>query len=41
VVGNVPKEFIPAVEKGFKDSMKNGVCGWIPHDRPQGGAHRW
>ncbi len=22
--GNVPKEYIPAVEKGFKDSMKNG-----------------
>ena len=23
--GNVPKEFIPAVEKGFTDAMKNGV----------------
>ena len=23
--GNVPKEFIPAVEKGFADAMKNGV----------------
>ncbi len=23
--GNVPKEFIPAVESGFKDAMKNGV----------------
>ncbi|MGY8968793.1 MAG: elongation factor G [Flavobacteriales bacterium] len=22
--GNVPKEFVPAIEKGFKDSMKNG-----------------
>ena len=22
--GNVPKEYVPAVEKGFKDSMKNG-----------------
>jgi elongation factor G len=22
--GNVPKEYIPAVEKGFKDAMKNG-----------------
>ena len=22
--GNIPKEFIPSVEKGFKDSMKNG-----------------
>ena len=28
--GNVPKEFIPAVEKGFKDSMKNGVLGGFP-----------
>jgi elongation factor G len=23
--GNVPREFVPSVEKGFKDSMKNGV----------------
>lgn len=23
--GNVPKEYIPSVEKGFKESMKNGV----------------
>jgi elongation factor G len=23
--GNVPKEFIPSVEKGFKEAMKNGV----------------
>ncbi len=23
--GNVPKEFVPAVEKGFADAMKNGV----------------
>ncbi len=23
--GNVPKEFVPAVEKGFKEAMKNGV----------------
>ncbi len=23
--GNVPKEFVPAVEAGFKDAMKNGV----------------
>src|SRR5690606_6565265 len=28
--GNVPKEFIPAVEKGFKDSMKNGVLAGYP-----------
>src|SRR5690606_15474038 len=23
--GNIPREFIPSVEKGFKDSMKNGI----------------
>ena len=23
--GNIPKEFIPSVKKGFKDAMKNGV----------------
>ena len=28
--GNIPKEFIPAVEKGFKDCMKNGVLGGYP-----------
>ena len=22
--GNVPKEFVPSVEKGFKEAMKNG-----------------
>ena len=28
--GNVPKEFIPAVEKGFKDCLNNGVLGGFP-----------
>ena len=28
--GNIPKEFIPSVQKGFKDSMKNGVLGGFP-----------
>jgi len=28
--GNVPKEFIPAVQKGFQDSLKNGVLGGYP-----------
>ncbi|MBO5611262.1 MAG: elongation factor G [Prevotella sp.] len=28
--GNVPKEFIPAVQKGFLDSMKNGILGGYP-----------
>ncbi|NNC82747.1 MAG: elongation factor G [Flavobacteriales bacterium] len=31
--GNVPKEFIPSVEKGFKDSMKNGVLAGFPMDK--------
>jgi elongation factor G len=28
--GNVPKEFIPSVQKGFEDSLKNGVLGGFP-----------
>ncbi len=28
--GNIPKEFIPSVEKGFKESMKNGVLAGYP-----------
>ena len=30
--GNIPKEFIPSVEKGFKESMKNGVLAGYPVD---------
>jgi elongation factor G len=30
--GNIPREFIPSVEKGFKDSMKNGVFAGFPID---------
>ena len=30
--GNVPKEFIPSVQKGFEDAMKNGVLGGSPVD---------
>jgi elongation factor G len=28
--GNIPKEFIPSVEKGFKDAMINGVMAGFP-----------
>ncbi len=28
--GNVPKEFIPSVQKGFENAMKNGVLGGYP-----------
>mgnify|MGYP000038245640 CR=1 FL=1 len=30
--GNVPREFIPSVEKGFKEAMKNGVLAGYPMD---------
>ncbi len=30
--GNVPKEFIPSVQKGFENAMKNGVLGGYPVD---------
>jgi elongation factor G len=28
--GNIPREFVPSIEKGFKDSMKNGVLAGYP-----------
>ena len=30
--GNIPKGFIPSVQKGFAESMKNGVLGGFPMD---------
>lgn len=30
--GNVPREFIPSVEKGFRDAMSNGVLAGYPVD---------
>ena len=30
--GNIPKEFIPSVQKGFESAMKNGVLGGYPMD---------
>ncbi|MFT6982073.1 MAG: elongation factor G [Crocinitomicaceae bacterium] len=30
--GNIPREFIPSVEKGFKDSMKNGILAGFEMD---------
>lgn len=32
VGGSIPREFFPAVEKGFKDAMKNGVLAGYPID---------
>ena len=31
--GNIPKEFIPAIQKGFTNAMKNGVLAGFPVDR--------
>ncbi|MDO5446174.1 MAG: elongation factor G [Prevotellaceae bacterium] len=28
--GNIPKEYIPAVQKGFETAMKNGILGGYP-----------
>jgi len=33
VGGSIPREFIPAVEKGFKASLDNGVLAGYPIDR--------
>ena len=30
--GNIPKEFIPPVQKGFENAMKNGILGGFPMD---------
>ncbi|MFB1022976.1 MAG: elongation factor G, partial [Vicingaceae bacterium] len=30
--GRIPKEFIPSIEKGFRDSMSNGVLAGYPMD---------
>ena len=30
--GNIPKEFIPSVQKGFQNAMKTGVLGGYPMD---------
>ena len=30
--GNIPKEFIPSVQKGFETAMKSGVLGGYPMD---------
>jgi len=31
--GNIPREFIPSVKKGFEESMKNGALAGYPMDR--------
>jgi elongation factor G len=31
--GNIPREFVPSIEKGFKEAMKNGVLAGFPVDQ--------
>ncbi len=31
--GNIPKEFIPSIQKGFQSAMKNGVLAGFPVDK--------
>ncbi|MCH5248168.1 MAG: elongation factor G [Muribaculaceae bacterium] len=31
--GNIPKEFIPAIQKGFQNAMKNGVLAGFPMEQ--------
>ena len=31
--GNIPKEFIPAIQKGFQTAMRNGVLAGYPVDK--------
>jgi len=31
--GNIPREFVPSIEKGFKEAMKNGVLAGYPMDK--------
>ena len=31
--GNIPKEYIPAIQKGFQSAMKNGVLAGFPLDK--------
>ena len=33
VGGNVPREYIPGVEKGLMSASNSGVSGWLPDDR--------
>ncbi len=34
--GNIPKEFIPSIQKGFENAMKNGILGGYPMDSLKG-----
>ena len=31
--GNIPKEFVPSIQKGFEESMKTGILAGFPVDR--------
>jgi elongation factor G len=40
VGGNVPKEYIPGVEKGLESVLGSGRAGRLPGGRPEGDADR-
>ena len=33
--GNIPREYIPSVEKGFREAMRNGILAGFPMDSLQ------
>ena len=33
--GNIPREYIPSVEKGFREAMRNGILAGFPMDNLQ------
>ena len=39
--GNIPKEYIPSVEKGFKEAMKNGPLAGFEMGRNENYPYRW
>ncbi len=39
--GNIPKEFIPSVQKGFEKAMKNGVLAGYPLGSTESDFDRW
>ena len=39
--GNVPREYIPSVEKGFKDAMQNGPLAGFEVDCDESNFERW
>ncbi len=34
-VDNIPREYVPSVEKGFREAMRNGILAGFPMDSLQ------